>query len=73
VFITPLVSLRTLDQEPAALPVFAEGVADAAAKARSKVAPELELGREHILLRVEPRMSYVSDEFASIDADFWKR
>ena len=27
--------------------------------------------REHLLFRIEPRMSYVSEEFAASDPDFW--
>jgi hypothetical protein len=33
---------------------------------------EHETSREHFLLRVEPRLSLVSDDFASNDPDFWR-
>jgi hypothetical protein len=72
IFLAPIVSLKTLDEGVAATPVYAEGLADARSKARSKVAPDSELSREHLLFRVEPLLSYVSDGFASIDPDFWR-
>ena len=53
-----------MDEGVADLPVYAEGIADARTKARAKVAPESEISREHLLFRVDPRLSYVSDEFA---------
>jgi hypothetical protein len=30
------------------------------------------MSREHLLFRVEPRISYVSREFADVDPDFWR-
>jgi len=30
------------------------------------------LTRKHLLLRVEPTMSWVSDDFASADPEFWR-
>jgi hypothetical protein len=72
IFLAPITSLKALDDGVAATPVYAEGLADARAKAKAKVAPDSELSREHLLFRVEPRLSYVSDGFASIDPDFWR-
>ena len=72
IFISPVLSLKAMDEGVADLPVYAEGIADARTKARAKVAPESEISREHLLFRVEPRLSYVSDEFASIDQAFWR-
>lgn len=68
VVLAPMTSLRTLDNGRANTPVYAEG-AEAAAK---KIAADTELLREHVWLRVEPRASYVSDEFASQDPVFWR-
>ena len=28
--------------------------------------------REHLLFRVEPRISYVSSDFADVDPEFWR-
>jgi hypothetical protein len=38
----------------------------------TKVAAEGEINREHFLLRVEPRLSFVSDDFAETDPLFWR-
>lgn len=69
--LAPLVSLKVLDDGVAALPAYAEPIAAAEAKARNKVA-DVEQSREHYLFRVEPRISYVSDEFAAGNLDFWR-
>ena len=69
--LAPLVSLKILDDGAAALPAYAEPIAAAEAKARTKVA-DMEQAREYYLFRVEPRISYVSDEFAAGNLDFWR-
>jgi len=71
VVLAPLTSLRALDEGVADVPAFAAPVADASAKAAPKAA-ELEIGREHLLFRLEPRLSYVSDDFAANDEAFWR-
>ena len=63
-FLAPLASLKILDEGLAKAPTYAQGIA-AAAKAG-------EFTREHLLFRVEPAMSWVSDEFASADPEFWR-
>jgi hypothetical protein len=70
IFLSPLPSLAILDEARARMPANAE--ARAAAKAGQKAAVDVELSREHLIFRVEPAMSYVSDEFASEDPDFWR-
>lgn len=62
VFLAPLPSLAILDEALAHV-----GEAPHAAKASGD-----QVTREHLLFRVEPAMSYVSDEFASADPDFWR-
>jgi hypothetical protein len=69
--LAPLVSLKILDDGLAALPLYAEPIAAAQAKAGQK-ASDVELSREHFLFRVEPRISWVSDEFAAADLEFWR-
>jgi len=69
--IAPLVNLRAMDEGVVDVPAFAAPVADARAKAAPKAA-DLEIGREHLLFRVEPRLSYVSDDFAAVDERFWR-
>jgi len=71
IVLSPLNTLRVMDEGVADVPAFAEPVADARAKAAPKAA-DIEIGREHLLFRVEPRLSYVSDDFASGDQQFWR-
>jgi hypothetical protein len=71
-FLAPLVSLRTMDDAVATLPMYGETLARADAKAAGKLSERLEVSREHQLLRVEPRISYVSDDFAEADPEFWR-
>jgi hypothetical protein len=63
-FLAPLPSLSALDEGLARAPAYAQG---AVAAARGS-----EVARKHLLFRVEPGMSWVSDEFASADAGFWR-
>lgn len=63
-FLTPVASLRTFDNGFARTPVYAEGIP------RGKSA-DSELSREHLLFRLQPRFSRVSDEFGAPDAEFW--
>ena len=61
-FLAPLTSLKSLD----------DGMAKAPAYVESGKTGSSEINRIHFLFRVEPGMSYVSDEFASADAEFWR-
>jgi hypothetical protein len=65
VFFAPLASLRILDDGIAKWTGFVE------AGAAAKKAGDVEIFRENLLFRVEPRMSYVSDDFAAGDPEFW--
>ncbi len=63
-YLTPLVSLRNIDEDMArSLPGRPEFLA---------AATQGDNGHEHAILRVEPRLSYVSEEFAAGDPEFWK-
>lgn len=62
-FLAPLTSLKTFDDGLSRPPTYAEG-AVAAAKAG-------EVSREHLLFRLEPGLSWVSDDFAAPDPEFW--
>jgi hypothetical protein len=70
-FLAPILTLRTMDEGVPSTPVYAQGVAEARAKARATTPPG-DIGRENLLLRVEPGLSYVSDEFAETDRSFWR-
>jgi hypothetical protein len=72
-FLAPLASLRTMDDAVATLPFYAESLTNARAKEAEKVSQRLEMSREHLLLRVEPRLSYVSDDFAEAEPEFWRK
>jgi hypothetical protein len=61
-FFAPLVSLKVLDDTAAKAPAYAE---NSAAKTGG-------FTREHLLFRVEPGTSWVSDDFASADPEFWR-
>jgi hypothetical protein len=64
-FFAPLTSLKVLDDGLAKAPAFAESSAAEAAKIRAFTS-------EYLLFRVEPGTSWVSDDFASADANFWR-
>ena len=65
--ITPLPSLRVLDDAKANTPAYAQADIDAA----KKIAADTELVREHVWFRVEPALSRVSNQFAADDSAFW--
>jgi len=65
-FITPLVSLTTFDDGVAKTP---DGLKEIGAE--QKLAAEVEIGHESFLFRIDPNHSYVSDEFAAADPEFW--
>lgn len=67
VFVAPFPTLKTLDDGLAKTPAYAEGVRDAGKKA----AAETDISQERMLLRIEPGLSYVSDDFAAGDPEFW--
>ena len=66
-FLTPLAALGTLDDGLTKRP---EGPR-AGPSAESKLAAEVEIGHEYFLFRTDPKKSYVPDDFASADAEFW--
>jgi len=64
--LTPLASLKTFDD---GLTKSAEGTREILQE--QKLAAEVEIGHESLLFRIDPQNSYVSDEFASADPEFW--
>jgi hypothetical protein len=71
IFLSPIASLRSMDEGIPNTPVYAQNLADARAKAKASSSPA-DIAREHLLFRLEPRLSYVSDDFASADTAFWR-
>jgi hypothetical protein len=68
VVLTPLPSLRVFDDAKPATPVYAEG----AQAAEKNAAAATDFVAEHTWFRIDPRISAVSDDFASQDMDFWR-
>jgi len=68
IFVTPLATLKNLDDGLTRTPAYAEGARDESKKA----AAQTEINHERLLLRIDPGLSYVSEEFASGDTEFWK-
>lgn len=60
--LAPMPSLRTMDDYVTKMPLETEASSTSTALA----------GRETLLFRVDPAISYVSDEFASVDKSFWR-
>jgi hypothetical protein len=67
VSLIPLTSLATFDEGRARTPVYAQS---AVANAKA-LAQQMQVQRERLWFRVEPHMSYVSEQFASRDPGFW--
>jgi hypothetical protein len=65
VFLAPLASLKVLDEGLAKVPAHAEVSFAEAAKTGA-------ITREHLLFRIDPATSWVSDDFASADPEFWR-
>ena len=72
VFLAPLQTLRAMDDGVNPVPVYAEGIAAARQKDGKQIAADTELSREHFLFRVDPRISWVADDFAELDRAFWR-
>jgi hypothetical protein len=71
IVLSPLNSLRAMDEGVTDVPAYAAPAADTRAKAGPNAA-DVVISREHLLFRVEPRLSYVSDDFAAGDPSFWR-
>ena len=67
--LAPLTSLRSLDEGLGRRSLRTESRSSAA----NKSGPDIELSRGQLLFRVQPRISYVSDEFASEAQEFWRQ
>jgi hypothetical protein len=71
IFLAPMLSLRGLDDGVPNTPTYAQGLASERAKVMSNT-PASDISREHLLFRMEPRLSYVSDDFAAPNQEFWR-
>jgi hypothetical protein len=62
IFLSPVLSLRSLDNGVPNTPNYALGLANERAKVMAGT-PASDISREHLLFRIEPRLSYVSEDF----------
>ncbi|GEM_PF-2034176 len=72
IFLSPLSSLRMMDNGLAKNPAYAEAMTEGGSQSGRKLAAETVISRENLLMRVQPGFSYVSDEFAAPDMEFWR-
>ena len=71
IFLTPLNSLKSMDEGLARTPPYAEAIRDANGTAGRMIASETEIGHESLIFRLDPAISYVADDFAAEDPAFW--
>jgi hypothetical protein len=69
--LAPLTSLRSLDEGLGRRSV--RGESRSAGAAGNKSGAEIELSRAQLLFRLQPQLSYVSDEFAAELPEFWRQ
>jgi hypothetical protein len=67
----PMESLARMDAVPARMAASRQAMGDRAQKHFDMLAPEVIESTENLLFAFEPRMSYVSKEFAAGDPEFW--
>jgi hypothetical protein len=70
-FLSPMVSLKTMDDSPARGKAMREALGEDAAAKTLKISAEVTAASESFLFALNPRLSYVSKEFAAVDPDFW--
>jgi hypothetical protein len=67
----PAASLNALDDAPARSRTLIEAMGESGARKFLKNAGEIIAGEEPVLFAINPKMSYVSKEFAAGDSEFW--
>ncbi len=70
-FLSPMVSLKTMDDSPARGRAMREALGEEAAAKTLKTSAEVTASSESFLFALNPRLSYVSKDFAAVDPDFW--
>jgi hypothetical protein len=70
-FLSPMISLKTMDEAPTRGLAIREAMGEANAAATLKTSAEVTASSESFLFALNPRMSYVSKEFAAADPEFW--
>jgi hypothetical protein len=67
----PATTLKALDEAQARSRAFMQAMGESNAKKFLKSAGEIIAGEESLLFAFNPKMSYVTKEFAAGDPDFW--
>jgi hypothetical protein len=70
-FFAPMVSLKAMDDAPSRGKAMREALGEDNAAKALKTSSEVTAASESFLFSLNPRLSYVSKEFAAIDPDFW--
>jgi len=70
-FFAPMVSLKAMDDAPARGKAMREALGEDNAAKALKSSAEVTAASESFLFSLNPRLSYVSKEFAAVDPDFW--
>lgn len=70
-FFSPMASLKTMDEAPARGGAIRASMGEENAATMLKTSAAVTAASESFLFTLNPRMSYVSKEFAAVDPDFW--
>jgi hypothetical protein len=70
-FFSPMVSLKTMDEAPTRGKAIRESMGEENAASMLKTSAAVTASSESFLFALNPRLSYVSKEFAAVDGDFW--
>jgi len=70
-FLSPMVSLKTMDEAPSRGRAIRESMGEENAATMLKTSAAVTAASESFLFTLNPRMSYVSKEFAAGDPEFW--
>ncbi len=70
-FFAPMASLKSMDDAPARGKAMREALGEDNAAKALKTSAEVTAASESFLFACNPRLSYVSKEFADTDPDFW--
>jgi hypothetical protein len=70
-FFAPMASLKTMDEAPARGKAMREALGEENAAKALKTSADVTAASESFLFSLNPRLSYVSKEFAAVDPDFW--
>ncbi len=70
-FFSPMASLKTMDEAPARGKAIRESMGEENAATMLKTSAAVTASSESFLFTLNPRMSYVSKEFAAADPEFW--